>query len=181
MKRRDVRTGAIAATVVAIALGGALLSYDGGFSKPAAKSAAVAPAALDPAGHAAERRSAEVRARFEQAVMMLHARQYEHAAAALHRVLELAPEMPEVHVNMGYAMLGLERPGAARDFFEGATALRPGQANAYYGLALSLERLGDFEGALGSMRTYVHLSPPDDPFAAKAKAAVAEWEGKRKR
>ena len=59
----------------------------------------------------------EVRQRFEQAVLMLHARQYEHAATALYRVLELAPAMPEAHVNMGYAMLGLKRGDAARGFF----------------------------------------------------------------
>lgn len=179
--RRDVRPVAILGTVASVVLGGTLLAYDGALSWPAAKAPGTSHAVLDPAGHAAQRRNAEVQTRFTQAAMMLHARQYEHAVSALHRLLELAPEMPEVHVNMGFAMLGLERPAAARDFFEGATALRPGQANAYYGLALSLARLGDVEGALGSMRTYVHLSPRDDPFAGKAAEAIAEWERKRRR
>lgn len=179
-RRRDARPIAIAATVASVALGGALLAYDGELTWPAANARMAVQASLDPAGHAAQRRNAEFDQRFVQAVMMLHARQYEHALAALHRLLELRPEVPEVHVNMGYALLGLERPGAARDFFEGATALRPGQANAYYGLALSLEQLNDFEGALGAMRTYVHLSAPDDPFAAQATASIAEWQRRRK-
>lgn len=110
---------------------------------------------------------------------MLHARQFEHAAAALHRVLELAPDMPEAHVNMGFAMLGLERYAVARDFFESATVLRPQQANAYYGLAEALEALHDRAAARGAMRTFLHLSAPDAPFVAKAQAALWEWESEQ--
>jgi predicted Zn-dependent protease len=126
-------------------------------------------------------RSEEVRVRFEQAVVMLHARQYEHAATALHRVIELDPELPEAHVNMGYAMLGLERYKAAADFFAEATERQPGQANAYYGLAVALEAQGDVDAALGAMRTFVHLSPPEDPFVRKARAALWEWQAAREK
>jgi tetratricopeptide (TPR) repeat protein len=132
-----------------------------------------------PSTHAAQARADEVRVRFEQAVVMLHARQYEHAATALHRVIELDPELPEAHVNMGYALLGLERHKAAADFFAEATERRPGQANAYYGLAVALEAQGDLPAALGAMRTFVHLSPADDPFVRKARAALWEWQARR--
>lgn len=107
---------------------------------------------------------------------MLHAKQFDHAMTALHRVLELAPKMPEAHVNMGYAMLGLERFAAARDFFTGAIELRPAQANGYYGLALALDALNERAGALGAMRTYVHLAKPDDAHVRKARAALWEWQ-----
>lgn len=120
--------------------------------------------------------SAEFDARFRQATILLHARDYEHAATVLHRLLQGAPQVPELHVNMGYAMLGLQRPAAARDFFQGAIELRPAQANAYFGLAEALQALGDRRGALGAMRAYVHLSPPDDPFVRKAQAALWELE-----
>ena len=180
-RRRDVRPAAVALTVTGVGIGGALLAYDGPINWPATTYQGTIRASLDPAGHAAQRRDVEFERRFVQAVMMLHARQYEHALTALHRLLELRPEVPEVHVNMGYALLGLGRPGPAREFFEGATALRPGQLNAYYGLALSLERLGDVEGALGAMRTYVHLSALDDPYVDKARASIAEWERRRGR
>jgi tetratricopeptide (TPR) repeat protein len=133
----------------------------------------------DPSGHAMEQRRAEVRARFNQAVLMLHAKQYEHAAAALHRVLELDPAIPEAHVNMGFAMIGLGRHAVARDFFHSAIELRPMQANAYYGLAEALEGLGDIPGALGAMQTYLHLAPADDAFRVKAQSAIWEWERQR--
>ena len=161
MKRRDVRLAALAITVLAVALGGASLFVD--FNRAAPGKA-----------------NAEFHARFQQAAIMLHAKQYDHAVTALHRLLQIAPEVPEVHVNMGYAMLGLERYKEARDFFEGATALRRDQVNAYYGLALALEALGDKRAALGAMRTYVHRSPPDDPHVRKAMSAIWEWESSLK-
>lgn len=128
--------------------------------------------------HQQQMQQAEVKKRFEQAVVMLHARQYDHAITALHRVLELAPRMPEAHVNMGFALLGLGRGDAARSFFQGAIELRPGQANAYYGLAMADEIRQDYEAALGGMRSYLHLSRADDPHRAKARAALWEWEQK---
>lgn len=175
--RRDWRWPVALGTAAAIAVFGASLQHwnasqgEGAEPRPDPRSA--------PAAHAARARADEVRVRFEQAVVMLHARQYEHAATALHRVIELDPELPEAHVNMGYAMLGLERYKAAADFFAEATERRPGQANAYYGLAVALEAQGDLAAALGAMRTFVHLSPPEDPFVRKARAALWEWQARR--
>ncbi|MGB3429929.1 MAG: tetratricopeptide repeat protein [Burkholderiaceae bacterium] len=175
--RRDWRLPVALATVCAIAVFGASLRHWNGDVVDTRERRADPRSA--PSAHAAEARADEVRVRFEQAVVMLHARQYEHAATALHRVIELDPELPEAHVNMGYAMLGLERFKAAADFFAEATERRPGQANAYYGLAVALEAQGDVAGALGAMRTFVHLSPPDDPFVRKARAALWEWQAAR--
>lgn len=123
-----------------------------------------------------EKRMAEITTRFEQAVVMLHAKQYEHAATALHRVMILAPRMPEVYVNMGYAKLGQALPKEALIFFETATQLKPEQANAYWGMAVALEGSGDLAGALGAMRTFLHLSSGDDNFARRARSALWEWE-----
>ncbi|HJV54099.1 MAG TPA: cbb3-type cytochrome c oxidase subunit I [Noviherbaspirillum sp.] len=137
---------------------------------------AAAPANDAPMRHAAQKRKEEVDRMFSDAVVLLNARQYQSAVDALHRVLELAPRMPEAHVNMGFALIGLQRYEAARDSFQVAIDLRSTQLNAYYGLAEALEGLHDLAGALGAMRTYVHLSKPDDPFLAKANSAIWEWE-----
>ena len=118
----------------------------------------------------------EVAKRFQNAVIMLHAREYDYAVTALHRVLELAPRMPEAYVNMGFALLGLGQPAAARDFFLGAIELRPRLANAYWGLAVSLEAVCDQAGAIGAMRSYIHLTTSDDPYLPRARAALWEWE-----
>jgi thioredoxin-like negative regulator of GroEL len=44
---------------------------------------------------------------FQQAVAMLQAGEFEFAVTALHDVLAVYPALPEAHVNMGYALLGL--------------------------------------------------------------------------
>lgn len=124
--------------------------------------------------HAVAKKKEEIKKRFNEGVMMLHAKQYDHALTAFHRVLQLDPQMPEAHVNTGYALLGMGKPKAAADFFDTATNLRPDQLNAYYGLGEALMQLGDKLGALQAMETYTHRSKPDDPFRRKAEAAI--WE-----
>ena len=166
MSWKDARVRAVGVTVAAVLLGGIALAWIGDSAPP-----------VDPrVAHAEKKRAEEIKARFDQGVVMLHAKQYDHALTAFHRVLELAPEMPEAHVNAGYALVGLKKYQAARDFFEAAAALRPNQVNAYYGLAVALEGLGDKPGAIGAMRTFVHLSKPEDPYVRKAQAALWEWE-----
>ncbi len=176
--RSDVRPRALVFTVSTVLLLGLAFAY----LPSRAPSRAWVDALLagfkpvDQVSHAAQKRREEVDQRFLQGVAMLHARQYEHAVTAFHRVLELAPQMPEAHVNMGFALIGLGQHAPARDFFESALALRDDQLNAYYGLAEALEGLRDLPGAVGAMRTYVHLAAPDDPYRRKAEAALWEWE-----
>lgn len=126
--------------------------------------------------HAAQKRKEEIDLRFAQGAALLNARRYEEAASELHRVLELAPQMPEAHVNMGFAMIGVQRYAMARDFFNAALDLNKNQHNAYFGLALALDGLHDLPGALGAMRAYVHLNKSDDAYRRKANAAIWEWE-----
>ncbi len=119
----------------------------------------------------------EVQVRFDQGVALLHAKQFEYAETALSRVVELAPNLPEGFVNLGFAILEQKRYEEAGELFNTAINLRPEQANAYWGLALALEGLKDLEGALGAMRSYIHLSTiPNDPFLPKARSALWEWE-----
>lgn len=133
----------------------------------------------DPERHIRQAQAAEVNARFQQAVAMLHAKRYNDAITALQRVLQLEPRLPEAHVNMGFALLGLKRYDAARSSFETAIDLRSTQANAYYGLAVALEGMKDTEGAVGAIRSYIHLSAPDDPYLSNARASLSEWEAAR--
>lgn len=171
---RDVRWRAGALTLgLTAAFGLVLASWPG--QRGTALPAPAAPQRSEAGAHADAKRAEEVAQRFAQGAALLNARRYQEAAAQLHRVLELAPQLPEAHVNMGFAMLGLQRYGVARDFFGVAIDLQRNQNNAYFGLALALEGLRDLPGALGAMRSYVHLSPADDPYRRKANAALGEW------
>jgi tetratricopeptide (TPR) repeat protein len=98
------------------------------------------------------------------------------AAGAFERAGRLRPRVPEVHVNLGYAYLGLGRYAAAETAFRTAIQLRPAQANAYYGLAESLEARHDLGRALGAMKTYLHLTEGQGPFRRRAMAAIWEWQ-----
>jgi len=118
----------------------------------------------------------DVHASFQNAAALLNARHYEQAVDAFHKVLMLQPEMPEAHVNMGFALIGLQRDEMARQFFQNAIDIRPAQGNAYYGLAVAHEGIGALQEAIDAMRIYVHLAPPNDPFRRKAESALWEWE-----
>lgn len=166
--RRRALAGALAGAALACAL--ALLF---GAPRPL-----VAPRA-DAAEHVNQKRADEISRRFAQGAALLDARRFEEAAGELHRLLALAPRMPEAHVNMGFAMLGLGRHAIAQSFFDVAIALRQDQRNAYFGLALALHGLGDLPRALGAMRDYVQLSEPGDGYLAKANAAIAEWQAEQ--
>lgn len=163
MKRRDAGVPVAILTVAAILLGGAALMAVSGATAPAASVTARAHAA-------------DIEERFRQGVVMLHAKRFDHAVAAFHQVLKYAEDLPEAHVNMGYALLGMKRFRAARDFFHSAIELRPRQMNAYYGLAVAHEGEGDLPAAIGAMRTYVHLAEPGDPHRRKAESALWEWQ-----
>lgn len=114
---------------------------------------------------------------FDLAVGQLRARRYGAAAVTLDRVLALSPRMPEAHVNKGFALMGLSRVAEVRAAFERAIEIRPGQANAYYGLALTFEADGDLSLATGAMRSYLHLARGERPeHLSRARAALWEWE-----
>lgn len=135
----------------------------------------------DPSGHARQARKLEVRARMDEGQAMLDAQRYDEAITAFHRVLELQPETPEAYVNMGFALVGKKAFEPAFDFFMGAIDLDPAQATAYYGMAIVQEGLGNLEGALGGMRTFLHLTNDADPYrlqTARARAAIWEWEAR---
>lgn len=179
--RRDPRRRAAVLTVLLVAAGGALvqrLSPTGGGGDDATVTDATVPdAARAVAGTRAED-DGGVRELFGRAVASLQARRHADAARVLEEILRRAPHLPEAHVNMGFAQLGLGEHARAARFFESAIDLRPAQANAYFGLAEALEVTGDLRGARGAMRAYVHLSAADDPYLPRARAAIWEWSAR---
>ena len=115
---------------------------------------------------------------FTTAVRHMQQGEYEQAVNLWHQILLNNAAIPEVKVNMGFSLFELGRYETARDFFISAMQQNAFQANAYYGLAITSEKMGDLEGAMGAMKSYIHLAQnkEDQPFIRKAKSAVWEWE-----
>ena len=172
-KRRTVIPLAIAMTV----LGGALLSA--WLSREAPRPVTAAPAAAADAheflGDDEARRAHQS---FQQGVAMLQAGEFDYAVTALHEVLAIYPALPEAHVNMGFALLGAGEPGAAADFFDTATDLRPSLHNAYYGLALAERENGNDKAALAAMQAYTHLAAENERHLERAKEFIWELQAK---
>ena len=180
--RGDVRLRALGLTLALVGVLGVLLASASADSQGTRVVTPQAAPAADASGqdHARQMRLAEVDRRFASGVVLLSGRNFDLAASEFHRVLELAPRMPEAHVNLGFALLGRQRYALAKDFFNQAIDINTGQLNAYYGLALALEGLHDLPGARGAMRSYIHLARDDDPYLTRANAALWEWDGEMK-
>ncbi len=117
---------------------------------------------------------------FGLAVRHMQQGEYEAALKRWHQILLRDAGIPEVKVNMGFTLYELGQFPAARDFFISAMEQNSFQANAYYGLALVSEKAGDLEGAMGAMRSYIHLAGPteDERFIRRARSALWEWESR---
>ena len=115
---------------------------------------------------------------YTTAVRHMQLAEHEQALSIWHQLLLTNPEIPEVKVNMGFSLFELGRFVTARDFFIAAMEQNAYQANAYYGLAISSEKLGDLQGAIGAMRSFLHLADDntDEKFLRRSRAALWEWE-----
>lgn len=170
MTRLDVRIRALVLTLFLIIAIAGIVRFWPAQTTPAPDALPNEPVAADDA----------VRRHFDWAVTQLRTGHYEQAINGFRAVLEQAPGMPEAYVNTGFAQIELQQFEQAALSFQAALDLRPAQVNAYWGLAVSLEGLCDIPGAMGAMRTYVHLAEPDDIYLTRANAALWEWEEMKK-
>ena len=176
-RRSDKRRTVLPMAIGLILLGGALLSVH--LSRDAMEPVENGPATSAQA-HAflGDEQARRAHQSFQQGVAMLQAGQFDHAITAMHEVLAAYPALPEAHVNMGFALLGAGEPGAAADFFDSATDLRPTLHNAYYGLALAERENGDDKAALAAMQAYAHLAAEDERHLPRAKEFIWELQDK---
>ena len=94
-----------------------------------------------------------------QGIQALGSGDWEAAAAAFRRGIELAPENPSLRHRLGTAlfMSGNEREGQAQ--FEAALRVSPEHAQAHYSLGLLMEGRGRFEEALYRFSAAVRYEP----------------------
>lgn len=174
VRHRGLGNLLLASTLLSLLAAGAYvlnLTQSTGYQDPEGGGAELAVSVESLAGQHDE----VIRKYFDQAAVMLHAGQHEYAVKALHELLRLAPEMPEAHSNMGYAMLGKGEAKVAGDFFQVALELNPQLLNAYYGLALAFADQQQWPLAIGAMESYRHLQKTPDQFDAQAVTFLQQW------
>lgn len=157
-----------------------------GFADLQASSTATTPERAAPADRnlapaAPGQPDGEFKQRSAEADAALKAGQFMKALAAAQRMRELKPDLPDSYVKAGFAFNGMGRFKEAFAPLSQAIDLDPMQADAYFGMAVVQEGLGNLEGALGGMRTFLHVTQDADPArlqVAQARAAIWEWESK---
>lgn len=83
----------------------------------------------------------------------------EAATAHLRTAVELAPNSPSAHLNLGSNYFRRGLTAKAREQFETAGRLKPDDANAFYNAGLADLKLDDFAAALGAFERAHKLSP----------------------
>ncbi len=85
---------------------------------------------------------------------MLH-----EAVEAYQRVLDIAPDWVEAHINLGVALYHLRQLDEAQQSFLAALALDSGNAICRYNLGCVLEEVGRIDEAIDNLRRAVHAMP----------------------
>jgi tetratricopeptide (TPR) repeat protein len=102
---------------------------------------------------------AEAAALFAAAVKDHHAGRESDAIALYRRILSFAPDLPEVHCNLGVALAGLGRLDEAEASLRKAISLRADSAEIHINLGTVLLNLGRPHEAIVAYRAAIALKP----------------------
>ena len=104
--------------------------------------------------------------------------EYSKSVGYYHRELEIAPD-PRPWLGIARAYIELGRTDSARYAFGQALALDSTFAQAHFGVALLLDDLGDFEGALRNARRALRHAPDNHEYryhAASFLVKLGRWD-----
>ena len=99
----------------------------------------------------------------QSAVEHYNAGHYEEAIHCYTQALGLAPDLPELHINIGSAFLAYGKLEKALEHFRQTVRLRPGFAEAHYNLGIVQARLVNLDEAVESYRQSISLKPDFQP------------------
>lgn len=94
-------------------------------------------------------------------LIALHRRDYVGALDPLKKAVELQPNQPETHINLGNAYDGLKRYPDAVLEFQRAIALNPKSVSAYYDLGSVYFEMKEYPKAVAAYRQAAQLAPND--------------------
>jgi len=99
------------------------------------------------------------------------------AVASYRRALQLKPDYPEAHNNLGAALSTQRRREEAMAAYRRAIELRPNYAQAHGNLGIALREEGHLEEALASYRRAIEYNP-DDAMTHSNLGAVLSEQGR---
>jgi tetratricopeptide (TPR) repeat protein len=85
--------------------------------------------------------------------------QYDEAVAVLRRGIEVAPMLPQLAIQLGYALLNRRRCADAKAAFVRALALVPTSPDALFGMAKAHQEIGESAEAAEYFRRCLEYSP----------------------
>jgi len=101
---------------------------------------------------------------------------YTRAVDLLERLVEVCPDDPRAHQDLGLALLRIGRRSDAAAALRRTIGLAPNYAPGHCNLGLALEECGDLAGAVAALREALRLQP-DSGFIAYHLAAVSAQAG----
>lgn len=112
--------------------------------------------------------------------------QFPQAVQKLRQAVQIDPENPDLHRELGITFLMVREWGSARIELLEAIHHDPGNADAHNGLGYALEKLGEIRPALDQFRIATHLDPKDDSYQqhyleALGLLSAQEYEKKHKK
>jgi tetratricopeptide (TPR) repeat protein len=90
----------------------------------------------------------------------------DEAASEFRTTLQIKPDLPQAHNNLGSVLLDLGRLDEAKVEFEEALRLKPGDDEVHNNLAMLLEKMGRHDEAIAQSREALRLRPGDAASAA---------------
>ncbi len=95
------------------------------------------------------------------------------------RALNVVPDLPDVHHNLGELYLQIGRIDSAVDAYRRAVELRPGEAQTLLVLGEHLNRKGHLREALDAYRAFLQYWKGDPRYAEVARSRIAELTSNR--
>lgn len=115
------------------------------------------------AGILAAQDAAEIEKHFDLALEYSIQGQDELAIPEYRKVLELAPDLYEAHINLGQVLLRAKQPGEAVPHLGRAREQKPAEFRPAYFLAEALFELGRFDDAKAHYEAAVEIDPQSGP------------------
>ncbi len=117
-------------------------------------------------------KSEEIKKHFNSGVRFSQRGDFDKAIEEYSKALEINSGIAEIHSNLGFAYLDGGKTDLSISSQKKALELDANLNNAYYGLALALERKGDIEGARKNWEQYLESAPKDTRWWNKAKVKL---------